>query len=48
MRTTVAIDPGLSGGVAVRWFGKTDCWPMPGPLGREIRNPRSEIRKGDL
>ncbi len=29
MRTIVAIDPGLSGGFAVRWFGKTDCWPMP-------------------
>ena len=29
MKTIVAIDPGLSGGVAVRWFGKTDCWPMP-------------------
>ncbi len=29
MRTIVAIDPGLSGGVAVRWFEKTDCWPMP-------------------
>jgi hypothetical protein len=44
MRTIVAIDPGLSGGVAVRWFGKTDCWPMPEAQGdllerlREIKN----------
>ena len=29
MKTIVAIDPGLSGGLAVRWFGKTDCWAMP-------------------
>ena len=44
MKTIVAIDPGLSGGVAVRWFGKTDCWPMPETQGdllerlREIKN----------
>ena len=44
MRTIVAIDPGLSGGIAVRWFGKTDCWPMPETQGdllerlREIKN----------
>jgi hypothetical protein len=44
MRTIVAIDPGLSGGVAVRWFGKTDCWPMPETQGdllerlREVKN----------
>jgi crossover junction endodeoxyribonuclease RuvC len=29
MRSVIAIDPGMSGGVAVRWFEKTDCWPMP-------------------
>ncbi len=29
MKTIVAIDPGMSGGMAVRWFNKTDCWPMP-------------------
>src|SRR5512140_3019959 len=29
MRTSVAIDPGMSGGMAVRWFDKTDCWAMP-------------------
>jgi crossover junction endodeoxyribonuclease RuvC len=44
VKTIVAIDPGLSGGVAVRWFGKTDCWPMPETQGdllerlREIKN----------
>jgi hypothetical protein len=29
MRIIIAIDPGLSGGVAVRRDGKTECWPMP-------------------
>ena len=44
MKTIVAIDPGASGGVAVRWFEKTDCWPMPETQGdflerlREIKN----------
>ncbi len=44
MRTIVAIDPGMSGGVAVRWFEKADCWPMPETQGdllerlREIKN----------
>ncbi len=44
MRTIVALDPGLSGGMAVRWFGKTDCWAMPGTQGdllerlREIKS----------
>jgi crossover junction endodeoxyribonuclease RuvC len=28
-KTIVAIDPGISGGVAVSRFGKTECWPMP-------------------
>ncbi len=44
MRTILAIDPGMSGGVAVRWFEKTDCWAMPETQGdllerlREIKN----------
>ncbi len=44
MKTIVAIDPGASGGMAVRWFEKTDCWPMPETEGdvlervREIKN----------
>lgn len=29
MRTILAIDPGVSGGMAVSRFGKTECWPMP-------------------
>jgi crossover junction endodeoxyribonuclease RuvC len=29
VKTILAIDPGLSGGVAVSRFGKTECWPMP-------------------
>ena len=29
MKTIVAIDPGLWGGVAMSRFGKTECWPMP-------------------
>jgi crossover junction endodeoxyribonuclease RuvC len=29
MRTILAIDPGLSGGVAIMRFGKTECWAMP-------------------
>jgi hypothetical protein len=44
VKTTIAIDPGLSGGVAVRWFEKVDCWAMPETQGdllerlREIKN----------
>ncbi len=44
MRTIVALDPGLSGGMAVRWFGKTDCWPMPetqGDLLERLREIKS-------
>jgi hypothetical protein len=33
MKTILAIDPGLSGGLAVRQFGKTDCHAMPETLG---------------
>ena len=44
MKTILAIDPGLSGGVAVSRFGKAECWPMPETEGdllelvREIRD----------
>lgn len=44
MKAIVAIDPGLSGGIAVRWFGKTDCWPMPetqGDLLERLREIKS-------
>lgn len=43
MKTILAIDPGVSGGVAVARFGKVECWPMPETEGdtlalvREIR-----------
>ena len=40
MRTLIAIDPGASGGVAVRWFGKTDCWPMPETQGDVLERLR--------
>jgi crossover junction endodeoxyribonuclease RuvC len=33
MKTIIAMDPGLSGGVAVRCFSKTECWPMPATEG---------------
>lgn len=33
MKTMVAIDPGQSGGVAVRQFGRTFCHAMPGTPG---------------
>lgn len=29
MKTILAIDPGLSGGIALSRIGKTECWPMP-------------------
>ena len=29
MRTVIAIDPGLSGGLAVSGFGKAECFGMP-------------------
>src|SRR5512140_2121819 len=44
MRTSVAIDPGMSGGMAVRWFDKTDCWAMPetqGDLLERLREIKS-------
>ncbi len=44
MRAIVAIDPGMSGGFAVRWFGKTDCWAMPetpGDLLERLREIKS-------
>jgi crossover junction endodeoxyribonuclease RuvC len=43
MKTVVAIDPGMSGGIAVSRCGKVECWPMPETQGdllalvREIR-----------
>ena len=47
MRTILAIDPGLSGGVAVSQFGKTVCYPMPETQGDLLALVR-EIRVADL
>jgi len=47
MKTVVAIDPGVSGGVAVCAFGKTICHAMPATQGdvlellRDIKNAAS-------
>jgi hypothetical protein len=41
MKTIIAIDPGLSGGVAVSRFGKTECWPMPATQGDLLELLRS-------
>lgn len=44
MKTILAIDPGVSGGIAVSRFGQTECWPMPETEGdrvallREVRD----------
>jgi crossover junction endodeoxyribonuclease RuvC len=47
MRTIIAIDPGLSGGVAVQWFGKRNCWAMPETQGDLLALVR-EIREAAL
>ena len=44
MRTIVAVDPGQSGGIAVRWFGKTVCWGMPETQGDLLERLR-EIKR---
>jgi len=36
MKTILAIDPGLSGGLAVSRFGKTECYPMPATGGDQL------------
>jgi hypothetical protein len=45
MRIVIAIDPGLSGGVAVRRDGKTECWPMPETQGDLLALVR-EVKDG--
>jgi hypothetical protein len=45
MRIIIAIDPGLSGGVAVRRDGKTECWPMPETQGDLLALVR-EVKDG--
>lgn len=48
MKTILAIDPGLSGGIAVRWFGKTDCWAMPETEGDLLERLREVKRVAGL
>ena len=36
MKTIVAIDPGVSGGIAISAFGKTECHPMPETEGDRV------------
>lgn len=47
MRTVVAIDPGVSGGVAVARGGKVECWPMPETEG-DLLSVVREIREAAL
>ena len=53
MRTILAVDPGLSGGIAVARFGKVECFSMPETQGdllafvREIR-AAAVIEGGDV
>jgi crossover junction endodeoxyribonuclease RuvC len=47
MRTILAIDPGLSGGVAVSSFRVAECFPMPETEGDLLELLR-EIRAGAL
>jgi crossover junction endodeoxyribonuclease RuvC len=51
MKTILTIDPGLSGGVAVRREGRSECWPMPptqGDLLELIREVNTAAkREGD-
>ena len=43
MKTIFAIDPGVSGGIAFRAFGKTVCHPMP-----DTEGDRLELSIGEL
>ena len=36
MKTIVAIDPGVTGGIAVWGYGKTECHPMPETEGDRV------------
>ena len=53
MKTILAIDPGLSGGIAVARMGEVECWPMPGTQGdllalvREIKTAAA-VEGGEL
>jgi crossover junction endodeoxyribonuclease RuvC len=53
MSTIIAMDPGLSGGIAVSRFGKTECYAMPETQGdllalvRDIRTAAA-VEGGDI
>ena len=48
MKSIIAIDPGVSGGVAVSAFGKTVCHPMPATQGDVLELLRDIKRTADL
>ena len=47
MKVVIAIDPGVSGGVAVSAFGKTVCHLMPGTEGDRLELIRDLKRTAD-
>ena len=47
MKIIIAIDPGVSGGIAVTAFGKTVCHPMPGTEGDRLELIRNLKRTAD-
>ena len=48
MKTIFAIDPGLSGGIALWRDGKTECYPMPETQGDLLALVRDLKRAADL
>jgi hypothetical protein len=48
MKTIIAIDPGVSGGVAVSAFGKTMCYAMPATQGDVLELIRDIKRGADV
>ena len=48
MKIVIAIDPGLSGGVAVNAFGKTVCHAMPATQGDVLELIRDIKRTADI
>ena len=48
MKTIFAIDPGVSGGIAFRAFGKTVCHPMPDTEGDRLELIRAFKRTAEV
>ena len=48
MSVVIAIDPGMSGGVAVSAFGKTFCHPMPATEGDRLELIRDLARSAEV